>query len=363
MKGLWIDRTILDLGITTSARLLLALVCYRASINDGLCRDSNPEMSIALKIPVSTIKRLLVELEKEDLVRSNILTGTANERIICAHPEVIASYYDEKEFDRLKMSLVWDQNEPSHRTKMSRRSDQNEPSTKLKMSLPSDQNEPSTRTKMSLSSAQNEPSYIRNENSLKPSFQNSLKGRVRVTLTSDLAYMNYISDPTAEFDVVDCPPSCARPPIHSTSVSSENSEPVTEDPPPEQVPPPPPKLEKPQRLDPNIPSNADLVNVPFTDWWTAYDSKVREHVCRRHWIELTDEERTQAMQHTPPFVAANPNKRFRPHPLNYLIDKTFNDEIIDRNGKTTKSETHRRPSSRIQPSDGRGFGSNHGFNT
>lgn len=107
------------------------------------------------------------------------------------------------------------------------------------------------------------------------------------------------------------------------------------------IPPKPPARIIPLRSDPfTIKSESELLNVPFSDWYPTYQLNIAETQCRRLWLELTPEERLKAQQHTPLYVASTPNKRFRKAPTNYLEEKTFNDEIINRNETNTKSATH-----------------------
>lgn len=72
-----------------------------------------------------------------------------------------------------------------------------------------------------------------------------------------------------------------------------------------------------------------VINIAFSDWYNAYDKKRDAGLCETEWGRLTDEERWQAMQHTPHYTAANP-KQFRKDPIRYLKNKSWNDEIISR---------------------------------
>jgi hypothetical protein len=106
------------------------------------------------------------------------------------------------------------------------------------------------------------------------------------------------------------------------------------------IPRVPPRPPRPRRADPvNLNRTAESVNVPFAAWWLAYDYNAKEGYCKQVWVELTDLERTKALLHTPDYVKANPNKRFRKTPENYLIDKVFNDEIVPRHESTNTGAT------------------------
>jgi hypothetical protein len=117
--------------------------------------------------------------------------------------------------------------------------------------------------------------------------------------------------------------------------------PQAEKAPPVAAAPPAPEP-SPARQDPFfLRRDSEACNVPFTDWQTAYGVLMGESTCRRLWSQLSDSERLKAMEHTTAYVKATPNKRFRKSPINYLDEKTFNDDIIDRNGtpKDTKSQS------------------------
>lgn len=77
------------------------------------------------------------------------------------------------------------------------------------------------------------------------------------------------------------------------------------------------------------------INIPFDDWWDAYQKKVDRSVkLEKKWERLTDEERAKAMQHTAAYVLATPDKKYRKNPETYLNNKSFNNEIIQENGKS-----------------------------
>jgi len=74
---------------------------------------------------------------------------------------------------------------------------------------------------------------------------------------------------------------------------------------------------------------ANKVNIPFEDFWNLYQKKVgNKEKLEIKWNKLKDEERVKTMQHIPPYIKANPDKKFRQNPETYLNNKSFNDEII-----------------------------------
>ncbi|MBD2753821.1 hypothetical protein [Spirosoma validum] len=100
------------------------------------------------------------------------------------------------------------------------------------------------------------------------------------------------------------------------------------------VPPKPSSSDPPKRDPFFFKSNSEELNVKFSDWYKAYQYNSGEFYCRRLWVELTDGERATAMAHTPLYVKSTPEKRYRKIPSKYLEEKAFNDEIIERNGKS-----------------------------
>jgi hypothetical protein len=73
------------------------------------------------------------------------------------------------------------------------------------------------------------------------------------------------------------------------------------------------------------------LNVPFEDFWNLYDKKVDRKSSESKWTKLTDEEREKSMNHIPNYIKATQDKQYRKNPDTYLNNKSFNDEIIDRN--------------------------------
>jgi len=70
------------------------------------------------------------------------------------------------------------------------------------------------------------------------------------------------------------------------------------------------------------------VNIPFKTWWELYDKKVDRFKCEKRWSRLTDDERDNAVTHTPEYVKSTPDKIYRKNPLTYLNSKSWENEII-----------------------------------
>jgi hypothetical protein len=115
------------------------------------------------------------------------------------------------------------------------------------------------------------------------------------------------------------------------------------------------KKENPQkRTDPFLRKrNSELCNVPFSQWWALYQKGIKEDHCRVLWIQLTDSDRLKALDHTPRYVAATPQKQYRKNPENYLDEKVFNDEIIPRHGNQNQRSPAAGPT---PPQTGKEFG-------
>lgn len=91
-------------------------------------------------------------------------------------------------------------------------------------------------------------------------------------------------------------------------------------------------------------NNKKEINYDFEDFWVWYDKKVGDKAkLRKKWEAYTDEEREKCRIHIPLYKIAVPDKQFRKNPEAYLNQKSFNDEIISRNGtrgiQTNQSNT------------------------
>ena len=73
------------------------------------------------------------------------------------------------------------------------------------------------------------------------------------------------------------------------------------------------------------------VNIPFEDFYRAYDYKKSKTVAEKSWNSLTDEERTLTMKVLPDYVAStNKDGTYPPrkHPSTWLNQSCWNDEIV-----------------------------------
>lgn len=71
--------------------------------------------------------------------------------------------------------------------------------------------------------------------------------------------------------------------------------------------------------------------ITFAQFWDLYDKKVDRRKSENYWMKLTDEEIELIFEHIQKYKIAQPDKQFRKDPKTYLFNKSWNDEIIDRN--------------------------------
>jgi hypothetical protein len=84
-------------------------------------------------------------------------------------------------------------------------------------------------------------------------------------------------------------------------------------------------------IDIDIIKNNNINNyIDFEIFWNAYDKKVgNKETLRSKWDMLSDCEREAAMKYIPLYIQAQPDKKFRKNPENFLDNHSWNDEIID----------------------------------
>ena len=76
---------------------------------------------------------------------------------------------------------------------------------------------------------------------------------------------------------------------------------------------------------------ASLLNYPFEQFWKDYDKKVgsKERLIKK-WIKLKDIDRELIRANLPLYKLSKPDKKFRKDPQTYLNNKTWLDEIINK---------------------------------
>src|SRR3990167_1311124 len=73
------------------------------------------------------------------------------------------------------------------------------------------------------------------------------------------------------------------------------------------------------------------INIPFAGFWDLYDHKVgSKPKSEKKWNNLKDEERQKIIDSLPAWkLKYAKDKKFQPHPLTYLNNERWNDEISD----------------------------------
>ncbi len=75
----------------------------------------------------------------------------------------------------------------------------------------------------------------------------------------------------------------------------------------------------------------DTADSGFSEWWNLYDKKIDRAKCERKWNKLTLAERKACIAATPAYVASTPDLQFRRHPMTYLNNKSWENQIIPHN--------------------------------
>lgn len=76
------------------------------------------------------------------------------------------------------------------------------------------------------------------------------------------------------------------------------------------------------------------INISFDIFWNAYDKKKgdKEKLIKK-WNLLTDSDRMAIMEYIPKYKESQPDKQYRKDPQTFLNNKSWNDELIYKNGK------------------------------
>ena len=82
-------------------------------------------------------------------------------------------------------------------------------------------------------------------------------------------------------------------------------------------------------------------NELFGYWWDLYDKKIDRGKCEKKWAKLSDVEIRACIAATPAYVASTPDIQYRRHPMTYLNNKSWENQIIPRNNGTDKQQQQR----------------------
>ena len=81
-------------------------------------------------------------------------------------------------------------------------------------------------------------------------------------------------------------------------------------------------------------SNKDIVkkNIVFNIFWDLYEKKngLKSKV-EKKWNSLTDKDRKNIIDYIPKYKEAQPDKQFRKHPMTFLNNESWKDELISNN--------------------------------
>lgn len=74
------------------------------------------------------------------------------------------------------------------------------------------------------------------------------------------------------------------------------------------------------------------INIDFDVFWNLYNKKVGSKLkAKSKWLKLKDLDRTKIISTLPMFIKSIKDKQYQPHPITYLSNERWNDEL-----KTTK---------------------------
>jgi len=90
----------------------------------------------------------------------------------------------------------------------------------------------------------------------------------------------------------------------------------------------------------SISSKIDV--YPFGEFWDDYDKKrgSKEKLTKK-WNKISDSEKLKIKEYIPLYKKAQPDKVFRKDPETFLNNKSWNDEIIIKNGKEKSIATEK----------------------
>ena len=84
----------------------------------------------------------------------------------------------------------------------------------------------------------------------------------------------------------------------------------------------------------------DNINISAEDFWDLYNYKVgKKDKVMSKWESLTENDRQDIMVYIPTYIQSTPDKQFRKHPMTFLNNEGWKDEIIlNKNGSTIFKE-------------------------
>ncbi len=88
------------------------------------------------------------------------------------------------------------------------------------------------------------------------------------------------------------------------------------------------ELDKEQELELDKEQEQDQSENSFDLFWNTYDKKVDRSKSLSKWKKLTQVEKESALAAVPKYVQSTPDKQYRKHPVTYINNKSWENEII-----------------------------------
>ena len=97
------------------------------------------------------------------------------------------------------------------------------------------------------------------------------------------------------------------------------------------------------RID-EIKEDKNKINIPFDTFWKQYDYKKSSKTkCESKWNKLKDEDRELIIDYIPQYKDSTPDKQYRKHPLTFLNNDGWLEEIIDNKFNNNKKPIENKP--------------------
>ena len=88
--------------------------------------------------------------------------------------------------------------------------------------------------------------------------------------------------------------------------------------------------------------DVDMEVNDFNFFWNAYEKKVGRPKCEKLWAKLTLKEKKACLDYIPLYKQSQPDKQYRKNPETFLRNKSWNDELIYRNGNNESTTEQQR---------------------
>lgn len=97
---------------------------------------------------------------------------------------------------------------------------------------------------------------------------------------------------------------------------------------------------------PSTTNDKPLTGLPFDGFWNAYDLKKGSLAkLKAKWLSLSVEKQKLIMAHISSYVRSTPNKSYRKHPMTYLNNEGWLDEITELDNTDAEQSSSARPHS------------------